>query len=162
MAVVAIAGVLTSLAVTGLTATLAATAETRSARAVAQLMKRARSTAVARHQRVAIRANVAKHRLEIASCPQRFGDPTCVGGSAFVVENGAVNFATDFRGVNVDVPTADADGNAAVWNADGFPAGAALFRFDQPSTAGTQEVVVSVGGDVRLQASSVGVGIHEL
>lgn len=162
MAVVAIAGVLTSLAVTGLTNTLAATAETRSARTVAQLMKRARSTAVARHRRVALRANATTHRLEIVSCPQRFGEAACVTGAPYVVEPGSVSFATDFHGVKVDVPAADVDGNVAVWNADGFPTAAAVFRFDQPATPGTQEVLVSVGGDVRTQSSTTAVTTHEL
>ena len=166
MVVIAIAGIMTSLTVAGLRETMAATAKDRAARSVAQIMKRARSYAIVSHKRVAIRADATNHTLELFACDQRYGEKLCVGATPVftAVPTTRLKFADTFQGVKGDIPTADADGNVVLFNADGFPAiGASqVWRFGHDATPGSRELTLTIGGDVRLGSSTTAVSTNEL
>ncbi|MDP2346051.1 MAG: GspH/FimT family pseudopilin [Deltaproteobacteria bacterium] len=156
MVVVAIGGILASMAVGNFQPVLANVKFHGTVRGVESLLRRARVEAIATRSRVQVSATASG--LSLQKCRARFGSAGCANDAG-----GAVLPLTDIRGALV---TFTGGGNEAagivltppasalVFGPDGLPEGSATSRsyvLSNPSANAVGAVVVTAAGDVRVQ-----------
>jgi prepilin-type N-terminal cleavage/methylation domain-containing protein len=148
MLVVAIAGVMSALAVFTINQVSQSSRERGAARGVSALIKRARSLSMQEHRLVAVVATAASVKLQ--TCSARYGAPTCVGATTLADLSGAVVRlgGQDALGVSLTPPATQ-----LVFGPNGFPLSAATWTYvlNHPDTPGSATVFVTAGGDVRVQ-----------
>lgn len=151
MVVVAIGAVLSSIAVVTLRDTLNAKREVGAARSVAQLVKRARLIAVDTHSIVEVQATVATSTVTLLACKSAYGANACAGALTMtpVPQGELVLNQGDLRGVKLTTVPA----TSLTFSAAGFPTvpGTYTYVVDQNEKAGTQSVVVTASGEIRVQ-----------
>lgn len=152
MVVVAIIGVMSAVAVFTINQTMQSSRERGAARGVSALIKRARALAVQDHAMVSVVTTATSIRLQ--ACPARYGTNLCVGLQPKVDVHNAdlrLGSGTDSGGVALT----GAPGTPLEFGTNGFPTapGSAPFSYtlDHPQTPGVARVVVTAGGDVRVQ-----------
>jgi prepilin-type N-terminal cleavage/methylation domain-containing protein len=147
MVVVAIIGIMTGLAVATLRDVVLSGRESGGAQAIAGVLRRARGLAVSTHSRV--RVTPTAHGVALASCASRFGTVGCIGSTDFVaLTPGGVDLLAvgELQGVAVTGP-----GN--LFGPAGFPELVQEYEWvvDHPERPGTVRVVVTAGGEIRVQ-----------
>ena len=150
MLVVAIAGLMSILAVATLRQTAMSSRERGAARGVSALIKRARSMAMQQHKIVSV--VVITNGIKLQACPAQFGTNNCAG----------VTTPTDVPGAQVVYGTEQESGGVTLassatltFNVLGLPTapGSAPFEYtvNHPETPGVATIRVTGGGDVRVQ-----------
>jgi prepilin-type N-terminal cleavage/methylation domain-containing protein len=148
---IAIASVLTGLAVSTLHDTLSLKREAGAARTVASLLKRGRALAVATHSRVQVATSTASSSLTLNACKSMYGTSACVTSTSLTpVASGSVTLN---RGDFIGVQLTSAPASALVFNASGFAevSGTYTYVVDEAGRPGSFNVVVSTAGEVSVQ-----------
>ncbi len=145
----AFVGVMSSLALTTLRQVTLAKRETGGAQALAGVLRRARTTAINTHSRVRIDTTPAG--LAVSSCGARFGATACAGTSAFaaLAQGGAdLGASGDFDGLVVGAPS-----TTLIFGPMGLPEAVATYTFtvDHPELPGDKKIIVTGGGEIRVQ-----------
>jgi prepilin-type N-terminal cleavage/methylation domain-containing protein len=156
MVVVAIGGILATMAIGNFQPVLANVKFHGTVRGVESLLRRARVEAIATRSRVQVSATASG--LSLQKCRARFGSSGCANDAG-----GVVLGLTDIRGALI---TFAGGGNEAagisltppastlVFGADGLPEGSATSRsytLSNPGANAVGVVVVTAAGDVRVQ-----------
>lgn len=151
MVVIAISGLLSTLAVVTLRDTLVAKREMAAARSISALIKRARVDAIARHRRVRIDADISAHSVNISSCKSIYGGQGCATGESLTSSTFAPLRLND--GALMGVKLTSVPATALVFDAAGFPEvpGTYTYGVDQVERPGSLTVVVTTAGEIRVQ-----------
>lgn len=152
--VVAIAGIMATLAVGSLRNVLSTSKESGAARSVAALIKRARVLAISNHNRVAVVVSTTPNTIKLQSCRAAYGGTAACATTLSLtdVSRASLTFKQgDMKGVVLTGPT---EGVALVFDAGGFPENTNTtytYVLDHTERAGTRKVVVTAAGEVRVQ-----------
>jgi prepilin-type N-terminal cleavage/methylation domain-containing protein len=147
MVVVAIIGVMTGLAVATLRDVVLSGREAGGAQSIANALRRARGLAVSTHSRVKV--VTSGNGIQTLSCASKFGAVGCVGSTDFVaLPQGSTTLSdADLVGVTLAGP------GDLVFAPSGFPESAGPFTWvvDHAQRPGDKRVVVTAGGEIRVQ-----------
>jgi prepilin-type N-terminal cleavage/methylation domain-containing protein len=152
MVVVAIAGIMTAIAVGSLRGALENKKEVGAARSVAALISRARLLAIDTHSRVRVDADTATNALRLSSCPAVYGATlVCATGTNF-----GTMAQTDVllnHGAFLGVRLTSAPTTPLIFDAKGLPEAIATYTYvvDHPGQPQAVQVVVSTAGEIRVQ-----------
>jgi prepilin-type N-terminal cleavage/methylation domain-containing protein len=147
--VLAIIGLLSSLAVASLREMMLVRQGAGAAQALASALGRARALAVHTHSRVRVDALPAG--LSLTSCPARFGSPECATTTTFTaVAQGTTDLGqrSEFVGIRVTAPV-----TTLIFDAAGFPETAATYVWtvEHRRSPVRRDVVVNGGGEIRVR-----------
>jgi Tfp pilus assembly protein FimT len=145
----AIIGIVSSLTVATLREVVLANRERGGAQVLANALRRARAVAINTHSRV--RIDTTATGVALSSCASRYGATACAGSSSFTALTlDGTNLGTnnEFVGLSVTPPS-----STLIFSPAGFPETVATYTWtvDHPQLPGSRQIVVTGGGEVRVQ-----------
>lgn len=149
--VVAIAGILSTMALANIGPIVSDVRLNGSARGLAALVQTARARAINEHSRVRINT-ATTDRIFLESCSAKFGSTGCIGASTFVAVPGATMILNGQDAVAVTLAAQPA--SALIFGPDGLPEGSPTVRTYQLAVQGRplrRSVDVTVGGEARVR-----------
>ena len=153
MVVVAIMGVMASLAQSSYRETAVNLKLSTAVNGTASLIQRARAVAVTTRSRVEVSTATAGF-IQLNSCRARFGAVGCTGASVLSNANKPVQgaYVRIGSGDTAGVTLAGAPGTPLIFGPDGLPETTTtyLYQFSHPDTSVVRKVTVSAAGEVSV------------